>query len=194
MRIGIDSPTVNASTTRQALAGIASGNPEAFTLFYNAWFDRLLAYVMRLTRRDESFCMDVVQDCMIKLIGRARVFDDDKDLERWMHSVATNAAIDRLRQEKRRSRREVASCMQSVAPDPDAAGDRIELIDRLMLELESLDPQRSAMLRLRVAAGWTLERIGSWAGLSAGAVDGRITRALTAIRRTLEEAGHDRVL
>jgi len=40
-------------------AAIRRGDPEAFAVLYDAWFDRAYAIARTLTRRDESSCLDI---------------------------------------------------------------------------------------------------------------------------------------
>ncbi|MCH8316763.1 MAG: sigma-70 family RNA polymerase sigma factor [Planctomycetes bacterium] len=47
------------------------------------------------------------------------------------------------------------------------------------------------LLLMRHRFGWTLKRIGDALGLKPGAVDGRIRRVLTKLRRRAKEQSHD---
>ena len=49
-------------------AAIARGDPTAFGRFYELWFDPALALARSISGRDESFCLDVVQDCMLRVV------------------------------------------------------------------------------------------------------------------------------
>jgi RNA polymerase sigma factor (sigma-70 family) len=177
---------------RELTERIASGDPEAFTRFYEAWFEPLRMYVKRLTGRDEAFCLDVVQDCMTKVIRSMRPLEDEGALSRWIYAVAASSALDRLRAEKRRKRRHDRAGAGRGGADAHRV-DR-ELLEALRTELAQLDPDRALLLKLRHGLGWTLEQIGRVVGLGPGAVDGRIQRTLIALRRKLEESGHDRIL
>jgi RNA polymerase sigma factor (sigma-70 family) len=183
-------PTVNASDTRPQMARIASGDSEAFTLFYRKWFGPMCGEVRRLTGRDESFCLDVVQDAMMKVVRSTPVFADEPSLRAWLSMVVMRCAYDQLRGEKRRSARERGDVARSREPSLE----RDELLRRLSEEMGKLDPDRFALLRLRHGMDWTLERIGAMVGLKAGAVDGRIGRTLASLREKLKESGHDRIL
>ncbi|MGK0202373.1 MAG: DNA-directed RNA polymerase specialized sigma24 family protein, partial [Planctomycetota bacterium] len=44
---------------------IAAGDESAFAEFYEAWFVSTLALSRAISRRDEAWCLDVVQDVML---------------------------------------------------------------------------------------------------------------------------------
>ncbi len=56
-------PTIAVMT-----AQIAAGHPEALCGFYRSWFDTIFTEARRATGRDESYCLDVVQDAMRRVI------------------------------------------------------------------------------------------------------------------------------
>ncbi len=71
-------------SARELTDGIVSGDDEAFTCFYETWFDRMYAEARRLTGRDESFCLDVVQDAMLRVIRKLKPLDTEPALARWV--------------------------------------------------------------------------------------------------------------
>lgn len=154
---------------------IASGDTEAFAVFYEAWFNFCIDEVHRMTAFDEAACMDVVQDAMLKIAPRFPVVETSRDLERWMRRVLINGARDRLRAEARRAAREHRT--HPTPPDRDG-----EAIRELRARLDTLDSEARDLLRRRFDFGWTLERIGRELGLRPGAVDGRINRVLKKLR------------
>ena len=60
---GVDQREIKTLT-----GAIAAGDTDAFSRFYRARFDQMLAEAVRATGRDESFCLDVVQDAMMRVI------------------------------------------------------------------------------------------------------------------------------
>src|SRR5262245_11860434 len=69
-----------SATARLTLA-IRAGDAGAFATLYEAWFDRALALARSLTRRDESFCLDVVQDAMMRVVRALPRLEDEPALE-----------------------------------------------------------------------------------------------------------------
>ena len=68
--------------TRELTAAIARGDSAAFARFYEARFDRAFATARDLTGRDEAFCLDVVQDAMIRVTHRIPTLPDERSLDR----------------------------------------------------------------------------------------------------------------
>ena len=180
-------PEVKALTT-----AIASGDTEAFARFYRAWFDAMYADAVRATGRDEAFCLDVVQDAMLRIIRRMKPMATEGDLRRWLRAVVQSCAYDRLRGESRRRRREAAA----LPRDPGTRtvtghGDLRRRLQWLELQLRTCDDASVRMLLMRHRFGWTLQQIGVALGIKPGAVDGRLRRLVGGLRRTAQEEFDD---
>lgn len=176
-------------TTRELTRAIGSGDPEAFSRFYEAWFDRMFAIAATQTRRDESFCLDVVQDAMMKVIRRMPVVESEAALAAWLKRAVVTTAYDRIRAESRRRRHEKGAPRSSAASGDEVSDEAV--LARLRAELGRLDPPLERILHARHALGWTLARIGSAMGLSPSAVDGRLGRATRLLATRLSEGPHD---
>lgn len=173
----------------QLTSAIAAGDEAAFTRLYRRWFDALLAEARRCTGRDESFNLDVVQDAMMKVIRSLKPLESEAALRAWLTAATRNAAIDRLRAESRRTRREQA--VELSREGSSSADDCAERIAWLQGELAALDEPAARMLIMRHRFGWTLERIGRAVGLRAGAVDARLRRTLAFLERRGRERFDD---
>ncbi len=166
---------------------IARGDSSAFARFYDEWFDRLHRMARLSTGRDESFCLDVVQEAMLKIMRSMKRFEDEKALEAWLGVIVRRCALDRLRAERRRARRESSyvRARSEIASASEGREDgRMQWIEA---QIVHLDVDRSLLLAMRFRLGATLERIGRAVGLGPGAVDGRIGRSLAQIRAAARE-------
>ncbi len=164
---------------------IADGDASAFAAFYDAWFERLAGLARTATRRDESFCLDVVQEAMMKVMRAMKRFDSEPALEAWLRTVVWRCALDRLRAERRRARREAAA--RGRRAEAETHADLDERLAWLRERLAELDPDRSLLLAMRYRLGATLEQIGRLVGRGPGAVDGRINRSLAQLRASAQE-------
>jgi RNA polymerase sigma-70 factor (ECF subfamily) len=177
---------------QEVTAAIARGDPEAFAVFYEAWFDRAHSMARAMTRRDESFCLDVVQDAMLRAVRSLRAMPDRASLARWMARVVRTVSIDRLRREARRLRRE-ARRGPAIAASADAAT-AVELEEQFVWlrdELTKLPETERALLAERFDRGRTLEEAGASVGMTGNAAHGRIRRALERLRRAAKEVFGD---
>jgi|GEM_PF-1839908 len=166
---------------------LAAGSADAVELFYRRYFDFLLAHARRATGRDEAFCLDVVQEVVLKIIRLTRVVKSESQWNAWLKLVVRTTAYDLLKSEQRRTARQIAVIVPQQYETPEC-DERIEI---LHAEIARLDPQLARMIEMRFTGGWTLSRIGKAFGLSIGGVDGRLRRALANLRTRIEEASHD---
>jgi RNA polymerase sigma factor (sigma-70 family) len=181
-------------TVRELTSAVASGDPEALARLYESWFDFILAEGHRCTGRDEQFCLDVVQETMLRVIHRLKPLDTDAALAAWLRTAARSAAIDLLRKESRARRREARAAILYSEIVHDEAMTRLEDEARvawLRNELINADPVTVRALDLRYRLNWTLQRIGSVLNLKTGAVDGRMNRAVASLRAAAREKSND---
>jgi RNA polymerase sigma factor (sigma-70 family) len=186
------------ATIPQLTAAMARGDEPAIESFYRRYFDLLYRHARQVSRRDESFCLDIVQEALLRIVRTIRPVPTEPQLVGWLKLVVKSVAYDLLRGERRRQEREAVrgsapglfaagAFVTGLAEDPVAAADaRDETADRLAWlrrELLALDPELVRLIELRFLHGWTLARIGALVGLSKGTVDGRLRRALESIRR-----------
>lgn len=185
-----DSPPDPADLTRR----IAKGDEDAFSEFYDHWFARALAITRRITRRDESTCLDIVQVVMLRAARTLPPLADEASLTRWMTRALHRAAIDRFRAEARADRRDRHAARSRPPNAPSDATDpheREEQIAWLRDELEAIpQPDRLALLA-RFSQSRTLAGVGSMLGLSGPAAHGRIRRTLERLRAKAREDFHD---
>jgi RNA polymerase sigma factor (sigma-70 family) len=175
---------------RKLTSAIASGDTEAFAVFYRQRFEMMYAEARQFTGRDEAFCLDVVQDSMMRVIRSLRPIDTEHALASWLRIVVQRCALDRLRTERRRRRREKAAEIESPTP-PRRDEDRSERLDWLQDQLSRLEPDVMHLVNLRFGLEWGLKRIGAALGLKAGTVDGRLGRAIASLRAKALEDLHD---
>ncbi len=182
-------PTIAAMT-----AQIAAGHPEALCRFYRGWFDTMFTEARRATGRDESFCLDVVQDAMMRVIRSIKPMKNELHLRRWLRIVVNSCAADRLRSESRRRAREQQWAASSKATPTSALAEGDDPNGRrrwLREQLAALDERTVELLVMRHGFGWTLKKIGRAVGLTPGAVDGRLRRLLGTLRRKASHESDD---
>ena len=158
-------------------SAMAAGDESAADRFYRQYFNRLYSEARRATRRDEAFCLDVVQEATLRVIRSVRRVDSAAQFAAWLNLVVRTTALDLLRGEKRRRVREVVT-VPAEAADENREGDQAEQIEWLRRQIASLDPQLVKIIEWRFEDRWTLAKIAAKLGLSVGTIDGRLRRAL----------------
>lgn len=166
-------------------ADLSAGKAGAVETFYRLYFDRLYAHARRATRRDEAFCLDVVQDAVLRILRTVRRVESEAQFEAWLRLVVRTTAYDLLKSESRRKHRELAAVSAHPSPSPssDIDPDQRAWLKR---QLDAMDPQLAKMIELRYEHRWTLARIAARFGLKTGALDGRLRRALLQLRRDID--------
>jgi RNA polymerase sigma factor (sigma-70 family) len=162
-------------------AAMAAGNARAVEAFYRKYFQWIYRTAQKTTGRDESFCLDVVQDAMLRLIRTVRKVDSEAQLFAWLRLVVQTTAFDLLKAESRRRRREMAVAV-GIGAEVEAASEGDDRLACLARQIARLDPEIVKIIEMRFHARWTLGRIAQAMGLSVGTVDGRLRRALRQIR------------
>jgi RNA polymerase sigma factor (sigma-70 family) len=166
---------------------IASGNTEAFGRFYDRYFPVLYSLARRISGRDEAFCLDIVQEAMLKVVKHMRPLPDETALLRWLGAVVRSTVYDVLRTEIRRKRREARRHVEGSDHTPDES-DLQEQIAWLRRELADLDSDDAWLLAMRHRWGCTLNRIGEALGLGTTTVDRRIRRVMAKLKRGTTDA------
>ncbi len=176
---------------------IARGDRDAYEQLYRAWFDRWLAAARACTGRDESFCLDVVQDTAIRVARAISPKPTHAALEAWLFTVLRSCAIDRLRTEKRALKRALRAS-DSPSTHASAPGNTAhtlaELDERiawLRAAMSGLARDDADLLAQRFAAGETLQSIASRTPDSRHAVHGRVRRLLQRLRQQASEFFHE---
>lgn len=170
---------------RHTTTAISRGDRGALAVFYEAWFDPCYAMVRSVTKRDESFCLDVVQETIMRVIRSMKPLGTYAELNAWMMRAVHTTAIDLLRRESRRLRREAARGQTGAAAMVNAADERIGL---LLVKLAELPATDRSMVGLRFAHGRSLDAVAAATGMTGDAAHGRIRRAIDRLRRLTKGA------
>ena len=180
-------PTVPSADDWLAITrGMVRGDPDCFQLFYDAHFELMFREAQRLLGRDESTCLDIVQDALLKTMRAIRPIASPAQLEQWTRTVVRTTALDWLRKKQRRRER-ASESIGELAADIDNDNDSHQNDVARMLwideQLRATAPEIRQLLSLRYRLGWTLREIAGHLGIKTGAVDGRIRRALDEFRK-----------
>ena len=176
----------------EALARVAAGDAEAFAPLVERHQERLLRLCTRLLHDDEE-ARDAAQEVFLKAFRAAASYRPRGQVFTWLYRIAVNHCLNRLRRRsvvrffsfaERREDEEPAF----DPPDPGAAPDRaLEARRRWRATrraLAALPPGQRAVVVLAKFEGLAGKEIAAALGISEGAVESRLVRAL----RTLERA------
>lgn len=159
-------------------------------------YERLLADSVALIRaaaRRRGVAMDhlddVVQETLLTIHRVRHTYDPSRSYDAWLHAIATRRAIDALRADGRRGRRELHD-EQAVDNHPEfhdasAAAESEQGARTLHDAIQQLPPrQREAVEQLGLREH-SLDEAAVLTGRRAGALKVSLHRALKALRRRL---------
>jgi RNA polymerase sigma-70 factor (ECF subfamily) len=187
---------------------IASGSQEALAAVYDRYADVVYAAAIRLTS-DRHVAEEVVQETFLALWNRAELFDPRAgSLAAWLHTIARNRTVDRLRAAGRRpnlvpfasaggsDEQDTAAFERIVAtgtvlggadlgPGPEGELAAAELRDVIRDALAGLPEHERTALVLAYREELTQSEIAERLGWPLGTVKTRTRRALLRLREAL---------
>lgn len=182
MPIRADADEDEAELVRRA----RRGQEAAFAELYRRHARAVHALAFRLTG-NAAAAEDITQDCFLKLLQFLGGLRRGAPLRPWLKRVAANAAIDRIRRERRYADAD-ADAGEPAAPD---AGPSLHA--EALGALRRLSPAVRTLVWLHTMEGWSHRELGRRFGRSESWSKSAIARALGQLRGELEgdPAQHD---
>lgn len=156
---------------------VRSGSREALAEIYDRCAEEVVVSVERVTRRDEAFALDCLQEMFMRLAAHPPTVDSHAALLAWMRVAALNVARNMIVSEQRRRRREGAVVS---APDRGAVHEGRESLDAI---LRQLDEDERTLVRLRHVEGMRIKAIAQAIGATPQAIESAIRRAIGRLRQ-----------
>lgn len=171
-------------TDPELVADAAAGDGSALNLLLTRHVDRLHAVCRRICGPDHA--PDATQQAMIGIARRIDRFDGRATFATWSHRIAVNAAIDELRQQRRRPVPASEHLALHEPPTPGASGPE-RVVDRLDLDaaLAGLSEEFRVAVVLRDVADLDYAEIATTLGIPIGTVRSRIARGRAALAAAL---------
>jgi len=161
-----------------------SGDAEAFRRLVERHLPTVQQAAMRVLGSGSGMEDDVAQDVFLLLARKARQLPADTILAAWLHKQAARRAIDIVRSESRRRKREAIADALPSAPDEDGQvwNAIMPRLDRELLRLPGLDQK---IVALRFMERCSSDEAARRLGLTSAAVRKRLERALSKLRERL---------
>jgi RNA polymerase sigma-70 factor, ECF subfamily len=169
------------------LAAVAKGDKAAFERLYQATSAKLYGVVLRILRRAD-LADEVVQEVYLKVWNVAGQFDPAvASPMTWMLAMARNRAIDVVRRKADISIEEEPAVLNAAAnsPDPLAARQRNEELQRLLACMGQLEEERRRLVLLAYYSGWSREQLAAQFDKPVNTIKTWLRRALVDIRECL---------
>ena len=165
-----------------------AGELEAMRQLYERHASRVYTVVRRLAGDDE-LAADLAQDAWASAFQKIREFRGESAFGTWVHRIAVNTALTRLRQAARRRNLELSFDGRSTVGNPDrwpAAGAAERVTVQRALEL--LPDGYRSVLWLHDVEGYTHEEIGAQLGIAVGTSKSQLAKARARLRALVSES------
>lgn len=175
---GTPDPRAAQATDAELAAAIRDGNADALGELYRRYSHQLMAVAYRLLwSREEA--EDVLHDVFVGLPRALRKYDERGRLEAWLKRVTARVALSRLR----------VVLNEPAADNDTAAVESISPEDSMTLRaaVASLVPALRAVLVLKEIEGFSHAEIATMLGISKGASEVRLHRAIAALRERMSK-------
>src|SRR4051812_35451267 len=155
-------------------ARLVTGEEAAWREFHDCYFDRLLRYLLVVSRGDEDAARDSLQAALVNIVRHVRRFDREEAWWGWLTVVARSSFIDSVR---RRSRyRALLERFAGLFSAPAAPADRERLPELLEECLAALPREESALLSAKYRDGQSVADLAAEFSCSEKAMESRLTR------------------
>jgi RNA polymerase sigma-70 factor (ECF subfamily) len=171
------SPVSQSADERELVQRVQGGSPEALATLYARYGDRLMSLAYRLTG-SVADAEDVLHDVFLGLPRALGHYEERGQLLAWLRRLTVRVALTRLRRGARG---------REVALDAQTAGGADSIDDRISLEtaVQMLPDSLRVVFVLKVIEGHSHAEIATMLGITPGASEVRLVRALKQLRALL---------
>jgi RNA polymerase sigma-70 factor (ECF subfamily) len=162
------------------------GDSRAFEMLYRRSVDKVYGLCLRMTG-NVGEAEDCVQEAFIQAWKQLGKFRGDSVFSTWLHRIAVNAVLGRMRKAKREEDRIKAVSEQTTA-SPVTAADTGELRD-LAEAVEGLPEGARYVFVLSAIYGYSHEEASSMLGIAVGTSKAQLHRARRLLSERLEAEG-----
>lgn len=182
------SSTATAMTSEAALVARArGGDSRAFEALYREHVDRVYGLCLRMTG-NVGEAEDCTQEAFIKAWDKLGKFRGDSAFGTWMHRIAVNAVLGRIRKSKREQDR--IQVVAETTTSPTSIGDSGELRD-LSDAIDRLPEGARHVFVLNAVYGYSHQESSDMLGIAVGTTKAQLHRARRLLAQQLTEQGFE---
>lgn len=180
------------------LDALLAGDESAYNVLVRRYGAAMLNTVRRIVRQEED-AHDCLQDAFIQAFRKLHLFERRSSLKTWLHRLAVNSALMKVRARKRKEELALEDWMNEYGDD----GHRIEphrdfseSVETLFLRhstralvqqaIDELPDQYRIVLLLRDIEGYDTQEVAVLLETSVGSIKTRLHRARAALKKKLE--------
>jgi RNA polymerase sigma-70 factor (ECF subfamily) len=159
----------------------------AFEALYRLHVDKIYGLCLRMTG-NVTEAEDCTQEAFIQAWNKMMKFRGDSAFSTWLHRIAVNTVLGRIRKSKREQDR--IQDVNDVQPARAAMGDTGELRD-LAEAVDRLPERARHVFVLHAVYGYSHDEAAEMLGIAAGTSKAQLHRARRLLAQQLEEQGFE---
>jgi RNA polymerase sigma-70 factor (ECF subfamily) len=181
-----DKPAREGPDVAVLTRALAAGDETAYRIFHDAYFDRLLRYLLVVTGGNEEAAREALQLALVRVVRHVKTFGSEEKFWSWLTVLARSALADESRKRRRYfSFLERFTRHQEIGP---SAMDNGETDERLRALLESkltaLPEDERQLVEQKYILRRSVREIADGRQTTEKAVESRLSR----VRRKLKDA------
>jgi RNA polymerase sigma-70 factor (ECF subfamily) len=169
------------------IARAKGGDTRAFEVLYREHVDRVYGLCLRMTG-NVSEAEDCAQEAFIQAWNKLSKFRGDSAFGTWMHRIAVNTVLGRIRKSKREQDR--IQVVAEATPSPVSIADTGELRD-LSDAIDRLPEGARHVFVLNAVYGYSHEESSDMLGIAVGTSKAQLHRARRLLAQQLKEQGFE---
>ncbi len=162
-------------------------NAQAFEALYRLHIDRVYGICLRMTG-NVSEAEDCAQEAFIQAWNKLQKFRGDSAFSTWLHRIAVNSVLGRMRKSKREQDRIMA--VTDTATPTFETGDSGEMRD-LSEAVDRLPEGARNVFVLHAIYGYSHDETGEMLGIAAGTSKAQLHRAKRLLVQQLKQQGFE---
>ena len=159
----------------------------AFESLYRLHVDRVYGLCLRMTG-NPSEAEDCTQEAFIQAWNKLSKFRGDSAFSTWMHRVAVNSVLGRMRKARRELDR--IQAVTDISPIPETVGDSGNFED-LQNAVDNLPDGARHVFVLHAVYGYSHNETGDMLGIAAGTSKAQLHRAKRLLAQQLKKNGYE---
>ena len=187
MRIMVSGTSTSVTGEAALIARAKAGDTRAFEALYREHIDRVYGLCLRMTG-NVGEAEDCAQEAFIQAWSKLGKFRGDSAFGTWMHRIAVNAVLGRIRKSKREQDR--IQVVADTASSPASIGDSGSLRD-LSDAIDKLPEGARHVFVLNAVYGYSHEESSNMLGIAVGTSKAQLHRARRLLAQQLKEQGFE---
>jgi RNA polymerase sigma-70 factor (ECF subfamily) len=174
--MGLFKKNLEHRSDEELMSLLANGGQSAFDELYRRYSKPMLNFFYRLLGNDKEHAEDLLHDLFLKIIEMPERFDTNRTFRTWFYTLAGNMVRNEYRriQIDRSYEKSLSDMEEPVVDGTERAFDRELFHQRLLLELERLEPEQKILFVLRFHEELTIPQIAEIMDCPDGTVKSRL--------------------